>query len=202
MKYYKYVEPDNYPYGGTTYLETEEGWAIRQITVSDDQYYASNGNYSEFGLILSEGYVDYDSIDEVAAISQQEFEYVWQAHLRQHNEEWELAKQRYSVGTPVRGTIRIFYPQGVIVELGENVLGVADYAACRSTARPEWMSSNHILTAVVAGYDETNQWIVLTNPQVHAERVGRGDRSAFMRILEKAGNDEPVREGDELPEGL
>jgi hypothetical protein len=170
MKYYRYEELDDHPLGGgTTYIETEDGCAIRQITVHLSRYFASNINYPHWGLRLADQCIDYDAVDEVTSIGRQEFEDVWQAHLEQHRDRWNAVKQAYSIGTPVVGSILIFYPQGVIVDLGNTVLGVANAAACRASAQPEWMYPRHKVTAVVAGYDETNQWVVLAAPRVHAE---------------------------------
>lgn len=172
MKYYRYQEPEDHPIGGgTTYVETEDGCAIRQITVHLGRYFASNINYPHWGLWLAEGCIDYDAIEEATSIGRQAFEDVWQGHLQQHRHRWNTVKQVYSIGTPAIGGILIFYPQGVIVDLGDNVLGVADRRACLASAQPEWMYPGHKVTAVVAGYDETNQWIVLATPGVHAEQV-------------------------------
>jgi hypothetical protein len=71
----------------------------------------------------------------------------------------------------VQGFIQIFYPQGVIINLGDDTLGVADYAVCKSSAQPEWMYPGYKVTAVVAGYDEVNHWLLLNDPRVHGERL-------------------------------
>ncbi len=135
------------------------------------RYFASNINYPHWGLCLADQCIEYDAFEEVTPIGRHQFEEVWHVHLEQHRDHCDAVKQGYSIGTPVVGAILIFYPQGVIIDLGDNVLGVADHRACRASARPEWMYPRHKVTAVVAGYDETNQWLVLAAPRVHVERV-------------------------------
>src|SRR5205823_1165310 len=104
MKYYKYEELEDHPLGGgTTYIESEGGGTIRQITARDGRYFASNISYPPWGLVLGEGQVDWDDLDEVIPISASDFEVVWRAHVRQHHDKWEAAKQAYPVGTPVAG---------------------------------------------------------------------------------------------------
>jgi hypothetical protein len=138
MQYYKY--PDEYSEiaGGTTYIEIDDGWSIRQITVNGAAYLASNVSHPDWGMILGDKQADYEDLaaeGEVIPISKQEFEAIWRAHLALRQAKWEAAKQVYSVGTTVHGYIQIFYPQGVIVNLGNDTLGVADHKACWASQR-------------------------------------------------------------------
>jgi hypothetical protein len=73
----------------------------------------------------------------------------------------------------VQGWIEIFFPQGVIVNLGAETFAVADYAATRASARSEWMYLGYTITAIVDGYDEVNQWLLLIHPKVTGELVPR-----------------------------
>ena len=174
MKYFRYVDEWSPIGAGMTYVEVADGGTIRQITIAGEDRISSNICHSRWGIGLAEGRVDYESISEVMPITQSEFESIWQAHLKKHEPEWIAAKNAYPVGIPVKGYIQIFYPQGVIVNLGRNVLGVADYKACKSSTSPEFLYTRHIVTAVVSGYDETNHWIVLDSPQVHNQSVPLG----------------------------
>lgn len=170
MKYYKYG--DEYSLiGGKTYVETDEGYAWRQITVNDERYVASNLVYPGRGMMLAEGQVDYDSISTVEEISQTEFETIWNSHLANHQAQWNKSKQLLAIGTAVQGYIQIFYPQGVIVNLDNDILGVADYLTCEISAQPQWMYPGYKVTAIVAGYDEANHWLLLDKPQVYSERM-------------------------------
>jgi hypothetical protein len=172
MKYYKYADDYGFVDDGITHLEVDNGWAIRQITVNDDVVYASNVSYPPWGLRLADQSVDFDEIDEVIPISKQEFDEIWNKHLRQRQDFWEQAKTAYQIGRTVQGYIEIFFPQGVIVNLGKSVLGVANPQECRASIPPQLpLSSFHKITAVVTGYEEVNQWLVLGSPQVYQEMI-------------------------------
>ncbi len=171
MKYYKYWDEESPIDGGFTYLETDGGYAIRQITVHADRFFASNVRYPHWGLCLAEGHVNYDSIDKVTLISKNEFDEIWQKHLLQHRSQWNKAKQVCRIGSKVEGSIVIFFPQGVIIDLGDDVLGVADYKECKASTKPEFMYPKHKVTAIVEGYDKVNQWVILASPQVYEARI-------------------------------
>jgi hypothetical protein len=172
MRYYKYLDEDGPIGDGYTFVETDDGWAIRQITVHNDNFLASNVRYSPWGLCLADQKVDYDELidyDEMSPIpiTKNEFDEVWNLHLTQRRAIWNKVKKAYKIGSKVEGAILIFFPQGVIVDLGEDSLGVADYVECKASTKPESMYPKHKLTATVGGYDEVNQWIILESPQVH-----------------------------------
>jgi hypothetical protein len=169
MIYYKYDDEYSPIDGGATYIETDEGIAYRQITVNGEKYVMSNINYPEWGMMLAEGKIDYTAIDELQEISQKEFDDIWNAHLIDHQTQWNDTKERYTRGRQVTGYIQLFYPQGIIVNFDEHSLGVADYAECSATAKPEWMYPGYRVTAIVSDYDELNHWIVLEKPKVYGE---------------------------------
>src|SRR5204863_9414472 len=94
----------------------------------------------------------------------------WSLHLKNNAGRWAYTKSAYDAGTKVTGYIEIFLQQGTIVDLGDAVLGVANTADCRASTVPENMYSKNLITAIVAGYDEQYQWLILQSPQVYAER--------------------------------
>src|SRR5574341_1009572 len=182
VKYYKFNDDfGDSPIGdNVTYLEVDRGGALRQIAWNGKEYLASNVNYPPWGLVLAEGYVDYDAEEDVTPITKQEFDEIWQAHLATRNGIWEAIKQQYPSGTPVSGFIQIFFPQGAIVNLGSNdALGVADYQECKASIEPEYMGARQKITAVVKDYDEENQWIILSSPSVSSERVDANQPSSI-----------------------
>jgi hypothetical protein len=140
------------------------------VTFNGNEYFASNRMNPPWGMCLAEGLFDYDALDDVTPITGEEFDSIWHAHLAAHQSEWAAVKTRNPVGTKVSGFIAIFYPQGVIVELDDGALGVANYAACKASAKARLMSSKQKVTATVVRYDEDNQWLTLGSPQVHEER--------------------------------
>jgi len=168
MIYYKYQDEYSPIDGGITYVETEDGVAYRQITINGDKFFMSNINYPELGLILAEGKIN-PNIDEVEEITKKEFDEIWNIHLNIYQVQWNDIKQRNIIGSKVTGYIQLFYPQGVMVNLGNNCLGVANYAECNASAKPEWMYPGYKITAIITGYDELNQWLVLESPKIHNE---------------------------------
>ncbi len=50
MKYYTYQDNEHPIGNGVTYIETEKGWTIRQITFNGERYFASNVNYPRWGM--------------------------------------------------------------------------------------------------------------------------------------------------------
>jgi hypothetical protein len=172
MKYYKFQDEETPIGDAITYIETEDGYAIRQISFNGTAYVASNVFYPPWGLLLAEKQIDYDSFDEVTPISEQEFDEIWRAHLATRQQEWIKVKQTYPLGMAVQGAIHQFLPQGVTVVLGGEAIGLADYAACKASTNAKFiMSTRDKITAIVEGYDEEYQWITLASPQVYEERV-------------------------------
>ena len=168
MKYYKYWDEDSQIDGGYTYLETDDGWAIRQITENSGRFFASNVRYPGWGLCLADQKIDHSELidDEppLIPITKNEFDEVWNLHLSQRRPVWNKLKKAYQVGSRVEGMILVFFPQGVIVALGQHGLGVADYTDSKAVTKPEFMYPKHKITAIVSGYDEVNQWIKLASP--------------------------------------
>ena len=177
MKYYKYRDEESLIGDGTRYVETDEGWSVREVTVSNGAYLGSNVNYPLWGLCLSDAQADYEEFladepneFEVQEITEREFEQVWAEHLAQNEGRWRVAKLAFPIGKQVRGRIAIFYPQGAIIDLGNSVLGVANHAACKASAGDDILSTQHFVSVAVAGYDEKHQWFVLEKPKVEREK--------------------------------
>jgi len=171
-KYFKYDDEFSPLGGGITYIETLGGTdTIRQITIFNDEYHASNMRHPQYGSNLADQSVDFESIDEVTQITKKEFVNIWEEHLRQHAVGWGEAKSQYQVGNRVEGHIRRFYPQGVIVQLKSKFWGLANYDECLKSTIPENMYTKHKISAIVSGYDEENCWIVLDKPQVYPDQA-------------------------------
>ena len=170
MRYYKYKDEYSPVGGGITYIEIIGNYAYRQITVNGDKYIMSNIKVQEWDW-LAEGEFKYDQDDEVEKISKDEFENIWSIHLTYNKTQWENTKQKYKIGSSISGHIQVFYPQGVIITLDENSLGVANYDECRATAKSEWMFPGFRVTAIVGEYDEINHWLILEEPKVYGDIV-------------------------------
>jgi hypothetical protein len=139
MNYYKH--PDIYGLLGEdiTYVEVKDGVTLRQITSGLQGCHGSKIKYQHWGLILADQKVDYDSFEEVTPISKEEFDNVWKQHLATHEAAWGEIKNKFPVGAKVVGYIEIFYPQGVIIDIGSGALGIAEYQASQESTNPEFM---------------------------------------------------------------
>lgn len=173
MKYYKYADDYGPLENATSYVEADNMITLRQVTIGSDDVIISCHKHLQWGFQLAEKPVNYDTIVQVSKIEKTEFDIVWLRCLAQHTENWETTKSLFPLGQSVAGHIEIFYPQGVIINLGDNVLGVANYNECRTSTQSEFMYPGHRITAMVTGYDEQNQWIELGSPQVYEERLPR-----------------------------
>jgi hypothetical protein len=173
MRYFKYDDEYSEIAGGSTYIETDDGWAMRQLTINGDKYLVSNINDPDSGMNLTDAQIDYDALDhdQVMEITREEFEAAWQTVLTRHEAVWHESQTKYPINTSVEGSLLVFYPQGVIVKLDDTTLGVADHALCHQSSKREHMYLGHKVTAIVGGYDEQNHWVVLNVPQVHAEHI-------------------------------
>jgi hypothetical protein len=172
MRYFQYEDDNDFIGKGIRYIETDEGYTIREVTVCGNCFLGSNFYYPHDGLMLSEGKCEYETIAEVIEITKETFDTTWAAHLAQNMGRWSVIKHSYPVGFQVQGRIAVFYPQGVIVDLGDGgTLGIANYEACKSSTQSKFMYPNHRIHAIVQGYDDLNQWLILEFPQVHEEIV-------------------------------
>ncbi len=172
MRYFKYDDEYSQIGGGITYVEAEDGWTIRQVTLNGEQYLASNINDPTWGLSLADGQIDYDNLDDqVTEITSDEFEDIWRSILARHETTWRHSQTRYPIGSSVQGVLVIFYPQGVIIKLDPETLGVADHEQCRASTAWGNMYPKHKVTATVKGYNEEQHWIVLDNPHVYSEQI-------------------------------
>jgi hypothetical protein len=164
MDYLKYQDTMN-GLEGYVYIELEDGYAVRQIFKSGDFYIASNRKDNKYDFWLAEGFINvYEYADDI--IYDMEFNAIWQEFIEKLQIEWCTIKQTYKIGTIVYANIEVFYPQGVIVNIGNSVLGIADYDECKNSTTPDKLYPDHKIEAIVNGYDEVNMWPILGKSKV------------------------------------
>ena len=103
---------------------------------------------------------------EFSDISHAEFELFWRKHTEKLRKSWNTVKEHFPVGAEISGTIRYFYPHGVIVNL-DDAQGCADCNATMSNSPQNAMYPGCRLSGVVSGYDDINFWVLITDS--HAE---------------------------------
>ncbi len=172
MKYYKYPNPyitdDEI---AIEYIEVDREIIMRQLSVFAHHYISSNVD-----LRLADQPFEYEEIADphaegIVVITDDEFNAVWQEHLRRHETRWTESKKLFPINRTVIGCMKIFFPQGIIVQLGQRAVGVTDYWQACATAHPGFiMGTGYQIASIVTGYDETNQWIELGSPQIYTDK--------------------------------
>ncbi|WP_025682805.1 hypothetical protein [Paenibacillus maysiensis] len=164
----KYLKDCPEPGMGTWYFEIDsDGVAYRQIVIQDDgTYIASNRKHEQYHFLLAEKSID-DTEPYYTKITKEEFEEVWSNYLQAFNKEWHQVKTVLPVGTKVEGYIEAFFPQGTLIHIFQHdAVGLADARLYGEKTPSEWMYPKHEITAIVKGYDELNQWVILDQTQV------------------------------------
>ncbi len=149
-----------------TYIEVKDGYAARQIMKNDKRYIASNREDSQMEFFLAEGEIKVSEIEGVDIIDKLEFENIWNEHLKRLYPKWVKIKETFIPDMTVEGKIKVIYPQGIILEVSNNVIGVVNYDECIKNS--EWKSiypSNKV-KARIKGYDEENMWLILEDAKI------------------------------------
>ncbi len=164
----RYFSYDDEYVGGTTYVEIDEEYVIKQISVTPSKYIASNRKDEEFDFYLAEGQIDVNELLEygVSEISENQFYSVWNNYKDELIDKWNITKEKFRIGDEIEGIIEVFYPQGVIVNIAQGVVGIADYDQCRNSTKPENLYPQHKILGKVIGYDNINMWLVIIDPKV------------------------------------
>ncbi len=129
----------------------EERYAWRQVIIDRDSRLHASCRED----CLAEGAVtdsEEDLEGECRDIPQAAFEEIWSMAVKDYHSEWMQTKEKYPVGSIVQGICQHFYPHGTIVK-GD------DFDAVYQGWEDAILRKS--LTAQVAGYDETNMWLVL-----------------------------------------
>ncbi|MNO48386.1 hypothetical protein D3C76_387200 [compost metagenome] len=153
---------------GTWYFEIDnDGVAYRQMVYHDDGIcITSNRKHDRYHYMLAEHPLDVHE-SYYKEISQAEFEELWHEQLQLGMENWHRTQSLFPVGTRVEGYIEAFFPQGTLINLQEpQAVGITDTSALESETPAEWLYPRYRVNAEVSGYDEVNQWVLLTRAEV------------------------------------
>ncbi len=145
-------------------LEEEKYW----IEVSDDniamrQVIKEVGNVIRISCIedcLAEGIFDVEDLEgEILETSMEEFEKVWSNETKPYRNLWKIQKEKYQIGNIVEGEIKYFYPQGIIMQIGEGKGFYVDKK--KNNAYSKYPLDT--IKGIVKGYDEKNMWIIISS---------------------------------------
>lgn len=149
-----------------TYIEIIDGYAKRQVMKYDNRYIGSNREDEEQEFFLTEGYIEIDEIEDVEIIDKKEFEEIWSKHCEKLLAIWLKTKEEFVKDMEVEEIFKMVYPQGVIVELSNGVIGIADYDECAKNSNHINLYPNHTVRAKVKDYDNLNMWLILKEARV------------------------------------
>lgn len=140
------------------YIELDaEQIALRQVICAQDKLPLVSCRTD----CLAEGTICLEEIEGVyETLSQEAFEAVWTASTLEERKKWETTKEAFPIGKEVRAVIRYFYPQGIIVDL-DGQMGCVHYETDQDKLGNSARYPGQQMYGRVAGYDETNMWILL-----------------------------------------
>lgn len=111
---------------------------------------------------LAEGNVIPEELScEFSDITPDEFESVWKKHTEKLRQSRNKIKEKFPIGAEVSGTIKYFYPHGIIVDL-DDTQGCADYDVTKSNSPHYALFPRHRLSGVVSGYDDINFRVLIS----------------------------------------
>src|SRR5699024_9501655 len=164
----RYFRWDDDDIVGTMYIEVDNGYATKQIAVTSNKYIASNRKDETHHFYLTEGIIDVNNMIEFGGseINEKQFYCIWNKYRDGLIDNWNLTKERFPIGSEIEGIVEAFYPQGIIVNISQNVIGIADYFKSKDSTKPENLYPQHKIIGKVVEYDEENMWLVIDNTRV------------------------------------
>lgn len=84
-------------------------------------------------------------------VSERQFYSIWNKNRDGLINSWNQTKEKFPVSSENEGIIEVFYPQGVIINIFQEIIGIADYNRCRESTKPEKLYPRHKITGKVVG---------------------------------------------------
>ena len=132
----------------------DTGNALRQIIIGNNDIQISCKTDC-----LAEGIIELEDLEgDIKLLDSNCFEKKWKSIINNFEASWGEQKSQYSIGQYVRGRIKYFYPQGVILQI-DKVQGICDYEELKIWNENTILQPGQIVKGIVSGYDETNMWI-------------------------------------------
>lgn len=128
--------------------------AYRQIVVTDTDSKVSIAP----DFMLAETEVEYEPDEKIGVI---EFEIAWESAISKYRKQWDYYKQQYLPGDSVTGVLRMFYPQGCIIQLDKHTYAIADRTMLPEQIDGLPLGIGIVIAGRVSGYDEQNLWVQL-----------------------------------------
>lgn len=147
-------------------FEEEQYW----IEVADDNIATRQIIKDEDDIIrisciedcLAEGVIDVEDLEgEIIEISLEKFEEKWNAETKAYHNLWEFQKEKYPIGKIVECKIKYFYPQGIIMQIGDTKGVYQDRELKASNEYGKYPLDT--IKGKVKGYDDKNMWLIISS---------------------------------------
>ena len=107
-------------------------------------------------------------------------DYVAKQHVR-----WQEVKSLYQPNSQIEGYIENYYPEGFLINLGNEVQGIAPRSECQFDLDNMFAFLYQRVSAVVASYDEEKKRLILGSVARLAQRDQEPGISFYFEYLEK-----------------
>lgn len=132
---------------------------MRAVYKVDNEIFNTSIHVDKSNYTLPEG--SFDQTNKLVQIDEAEFQKIWRQSTLPYTQDWSLLKTKRKKGDTIVGSIVCFYPQGVILNLGLQFFGLADYDHCKNLLGADKMYPGNKLSLIVQGFDDVNMWIKL-----------------------------------------
>lgn len=156
-----------------SYYELDKKWyIIRSIIILPDSVIGSNQPYYKipgqeyYDLTIPEGPHDPSDLmegyeDEIVEITKEEFDTKWRDFLNSQINRWEKTKARFEIGSRINGLPKMYYPQGIIVEVELDVYGIIPRKILPLNENVPFKIGQQDLNLEIISYEEKFHWLVL-----------------------------------------
>lgn len=79
--------------------------------------------------------------------------------MPRHQSAWQHLKNTLKINTIITARIVCFYPQGVMLDIGQGFYGVADYQACKDKLGADKLYPHHTLDVAVRAFMDEYLWV-------------------------------------------
>lgn len=156
-----------------TYYELDKAWyVIRSIIILPDSVIGSNQPYYKipgqeiYDLTIPEGPHDPSDLiqgyeEGIVEIKKEEFDKKWDDFLSSNGVKWNKIKTRFKIGARIQGTPKMYLPQGIIVEVENDVYGIIPIKLLPLNEHVPFKIGESGLNLEITSYVETFHWLGL-----------------------------------------
>lgn len=156
-KYYKYIDEENV----ICFLELdEELYCERSIYNIGEKFVSTNLTIEDEKYFLPEGSF-IDSLEHLTESTEREFKDNWNKVILPYLDSWSKLKSELVIGHRINAEIICFYPQGIILEIGQAFYAIANYNDCEKHFGTDKMYPHKKIDLTIEEFDNDNLWVKL-----------------------------------------